>query len=111
MEVTKEWIFENRTPRGAWTKKQLALIGVPWPPPEGWPTRAVGTVISDQTARDFEAAGAAGKPLRKGKGWHPKRGPVCVCSHYWTRTRKIGGPWSPWEEIDEVCPLHWEETR
>lgn len=25
-----------KTPRGGWTKAQLAAWGVPWPPPKGW---------------------------------------------------------------------------
>lgn len=25
-----------KTKRGAWTRKQLAAWGVPWPPPKGW---------------------------------------------------------------------------
>lgn len=28
-----------RTPRGAWTRAQLAQWGVPWPPPGGWKRR------------------------------------------------------------------------
>jgi len=26
----------SRSPKGGWTKKQLAEWGVPWPPPKGW---------------------------------------------------------------------------
>ena len=29
-------IEAGRSPRGGWTKKQLAQWGVPWPPPSGW---------------------------------------------------------------------------
>ncbi|QKV93905.1 hypothetical protein HUT19_20840 [Streptomyces sp. NA02950] len=25
-----------QTPKGGWTKRQLAEWGVPWPPPQGW---------------------------------------------------------------------------
>jgi hypothetical protein len=25
-----------KTPRGGWTRAQLAEWGVPWPPPKGW---------------------------------------------------------------------------
>jgi hypothetical protein len=33
---SEEEILEKRTPRGGWTRKQLAEWGVPWPPPKGW---------------------------------------------------------------------------
>jgi hypothetical protein len=31
-----EEVEAPRTPKGAWTKRQLAAWGVPWPPPRGW---------------------------------------------------------------------------
>jgi len=34
--VTREFIMSGRSPNGAWTRAQLALIGVPWPPVNGW---------------------------------------------------------------------------
>lgn len=36
---TADEIEAARTPRGGWTKKQLAIGGVPWPPPKGWKKR------------------------------------------------------------------------
>jgi hypothetical protein len=30
-----------KTPRGAWTRKQLAQWGVPWPPRRGWQRRLI----------------------------------------------------------------------
>jgi hypothetical protein len=35
-KITREEIERAKTPGGAWTKKQLAEWGVPWPPPKGW---------------------------------------------------------------------------
>ena len=40
--VTKEEIEEAKSPKGGWTKKQLAKWGVPWPPPKGWRARLEG---------------------------------------------------------------------
>lgn len=34
--VTAEEIEAKKTPKGAWTRAQLAEWGVPWPPPRGW---------------------------------------------------------------------------
>lgn len=33
---TREEIDAARTPKGGWTREQLAKWGVPWPPPKGW---------------------------------------------------------------------------
>lgn len=33
---TKREIESSTTPRGGWTKEQLAKWGIPWPPPRGW---------------------------------------------------------------------------
>ncbi|MDM7991404.1 MULTISPECIES: hypothetical protein [unclassified Arthrobacter] len=33
---TREEIEAARTPAGGFTKQQLALWGIPWPPPRGW---------------------------------------------------------------------------
>ena len=39
--VTKDEIEAAKTPKGGWTKAQLAEWGVPWPPPSGWKRRLV----------------------------------------------------------------------
>lgn len=36
MTLTLEEIENCRSPKGGFTKKQLAEWGVPWPPPKGW---------------------------------------------------------------------------
>jgi hypothetical protein len=33
---TEAEIEAGRSPRGGWTREQLAKWGVPWPPPAGW---------------------------------------------------------------------------
>ena len=56
MLVTLWWLDANRTPRGGWTKKQLAALGVDWPPAPGWRARVDGTNISDEAAAVFESS-------------------------------------------------------
>lgn len=34
--VSPEMLAAGRSAAGGWTREQLALIGVPWPPPKGW---------------------------------------------------------------------------
>ena len=41
--VTREWIKENKTARGGWTKEQLAILGVHWPPVQGWIERVTSS--------------------------------------------------------------------
>lgn len=36
MNITKDMIFKGQSRNGAWSKKQLRLLGVDWPPVEGW---------------------------------------------------------------------------
>lgn len=36
MKLTRAQIENGRTPKGGFTRKQLAAWGVPWPPPSGW---------------------------------------------------------------------------
>ena len=54
MRVTREWIDRFKTGRGGWTRKQLAAIGVEWPPPKGWKHRAEGTEIDEKARAIFE---------------------------------------------------------
>ena len=52
--ITKEWIFNNRTKRGAWTKNQIEALGLKWPVTQGWIDELVGEAISSHDARIFE---------------------------------------------------------
>jgi hypothetical protein len=56
MQITDQWLMDNRTRAGAWTKAQLALIGVDWPPIHGWKQKVIGQVISENTANEFVSA-------------------------------------------------------
>jgi hypothetical protein len=38
-QVTSAEIEAAQTPNGGWTRAQLAVWGVPWPPPRGWKKR------------------------------------------------------------------------
>ncbi len=52
--ITKDWIFNNRTKRGAWTKEQIEALGLKWPATHGWIDDLVGEAISSHDARTFE---------------------------------------------------------
>jgi hypothetical protein len=56
MQITDQWLMDNRTKAGAWTRAQLAVIGIDWPPYHGWKQKVIGQVISEQTASAFVSA-------------------------------------------------------
>lgn len=39
--ISEDEIMSKRTPKGAWTRQQLAEWGVPWPPPPGWKAKLI----------------------------------------------------------------------
>ncbi len=51
--VTKAFIEDGISPRGGWTKQQLSILNVPWPPQPGWKRKAVGLIISRDDAKRF----------------------------------------------------------
>jgi len=55
IRITVDLIQAGRSRRGAWTRKQLALIGVAWPPPKGWKRRIIGEPILESVATEFVA--------------------------------------------------------
>lgn len=58
--ITKEWLhaYPQTLPAG-WTKRQLALIGVNWPPKHGWLEGSVGKEIPDTARAEFESFATA----------------------------------------------------
>ena len=55
--VTPEWIYANRTKRGGWNAKQLAAVGIKWPPIKGWKVRLPGRKITQTSRETFESFG------------------------------------------------------
>lgn len=56
MKVTNCWLLRWQTPNGGYNKKQLTLLGVPWPPKRGWKHDVLEIEISDEIATAFEVA-------------------------------------------------------
>lgn len=57
MVITDEWIGLNATGKASWTREQLRLAGVAWPPQKGWRRWSIGRSIPDVNARAFERIG------------------------------------------------------
>jgi hypothetical protein len=52
--VTAELIKAGQSERPGWSRAQLALLGVSWPPPPGWrPAAVVGRAIPRADAERF----------------------------------------------------------
>ena len=56
VEITIEYIDKHKTKRGAWTKKQVKALGLPWPLEAGWKHKLVGKVLTVSQANEFESA-------------------------------------------------------
>lgn len=53
VKINKDFIEQYMTKNGGWTKKQLELIGVSWPPIKGWKT-SLDVEISQESANEFK---------------------------------------------------------
>ena len=53
IELTRELIEAARTPNGGFTKSQLAVIGIEWPPQHNWIDDIVGTFITPKQLEEF----------------------------------------------------------
>jgi ribonuclease HI len=51
--LTRELIHAGRGDDGGWTREQLALLGVPWPPKRGWVRAAAGNAIEPAVYETF----------------------------------------------------------
>ena len=60
ISVTDELIEAGKSERGGWTKAQLAILGVAWPPESGWKRKAIGEKIPQAEAWRFVALRIAG---------------------------------------------------
>jgi hypothetical protein len=54
--VTEEWLRQNATANVGWTRRQLAVLGVPWPPAQ-WLKPTIGKTISLDAKAEFEKLG------------------------------------------------------
>ena len=50
--LTDEQIDAGKSPRGGWTKAQLAEWGIPWPPPKGWKSLLIGGPVKRKPIRE-----------------------------------------------------------
>lgn len=51
--VTREMIDAGMSVKGAWSRDQLEMIGVEWPPKQGWIARTLGRRLPGSTVAAF----------------------------------------------------------
>jgi hypothetical protein len=72
--ITEEEIMAKQTPAGGWTKKQLSLWRVPWPPPKNWKKRLLKEGIEDlHEELDKECDNARDRDQTGDKTWRTKK--------------------------------------
>lgn len=59
--LTYDYIQKHKTDAGGWTKKQLSILGVEWPPKSGWIDDVCGKTITEEDAVSFEESKFAHK--------------------------------------------------
>jgi len=55
MKITEEFLNNISLRKDGWNRLQLDLLGVAWPPAQGWKQGLLGKEISEETARRLEA--------------------------------------------------------
>jgi len=53
-KIDSEWIKKNCTKRKGYTKEQLKILGIKWPPIKGWKTKIINKEISLKDKEMFE---------------------------------------------------------
>ncbi len=51
--ITEHDLNSGKSKRGGWSRKQLALLGVAWPPAKGWKESLLGKTVSERNLRRF----------------------------------------------------------
>lgn len=63
--VTDQFIRENASDVGGWSKMQLHQLGVSWPPEKGWKEKIINTAISEEKAALFIGYGVLHRKNKK----------------------------------------------
>lgn len=51
--VTAKFVTQGQSFRGGWSRRQLEILDVTWPPSRGWRKQVVGREITDDAAKEF----------------------------------------------------------
>ncbi len=78
MKITAEFLAAGARPAAAYTKRQLALLGVDWPPVKGWKERVIGQEIPDEASEEFIRLGKEEKADKTPVNWCGAPEPVDI---------------------------------
>ena len=53
MKITQEFVNKHKTEKGGFTREQLLILGVSWPPKKGWMRNVIGKEITDEQEKRF----------------------------------------------------------
>lgn len=67
MILTREILEKGKSERGGWNRNQLEVLGVAWPPRQGWKSDILGKELSDSSAEAFLRLTSARKRTRTPK--------------------------------------------
>lgn len=76
--LTQDHVYAGASRFGAWSKVQLALLGVAWPPKHGWKEKILGKPIDEDDLERFlslknkhkEVAGIPGSRKAQQEEYH-----------------------------------------
>ncbi len=104
MKITKEFIEKGVSNEGGYTKQQLAILGVAWPPKTGWKNRCVGKTITDNKAKEFLGVNKqrALQPLEHSKQYNNKPIHMGVLTIY---PKAVVGEFYDPNADDGTCPF------
>lgn len=91
--LTNDHITAAASDAGGWSRSQLALIGVPWPPQQGWRTRAVGKTIPEGDLRAFLALRDARRKTKRKRTGGSDRGEDRAEPKLLVDTDELESPW------------------
>lgn len=70
--ITQELLDAGARRAGAYTRRQIELLGLEWPPKKGWKTDVIGKSIMTSDAKEFVELGGVNAPVKR-KGHPPDR--------------------------------------
>lgn len=53
MIITENLLVQGCSGHGGWNARQFKLLGINWPPKEGWKNKVIGNYIEDSLAEEF----------------------------------------------------------
>lgn len=53
--ITKDWLDSNKTKSRGYSRSQLSILGIEWPPQKNWRKNVIGMQITDLQKQTYES--------------------------------------------------------